>query len=86
MKIELELSDDRLDLEFTPDDDDVLNVLSKFSMEGRNCYFKTPEEWSFDKLHPDVLALICLLIVQPFVGKRIEVPIPVSPYFSDLYY
>jgi hypothetical protein len=41
-----------------------------------------PAGWSLEDLHPDLLALACLLQCQPFGGEVLEVPKPVSPAFA----
>ena len=85
LKVTMNFSTPRLDIEFIPDEDDRLNVRNKFVMGANNCYFILPDDWSIERTHPDAIALALLLIIQPFVGKRVELPIGISQHFSEKY-
>jgi hypothetical protein len=52
------------------------------TMVRDRAHVELPPGWSLDDLHPDLLALACLLLCQPFGGEVLEVPRPVSPPFA----
>lgn len=48
----------------------------------KSCYFILPDDFQFEKLHPDRLALAVLLCCIPFIGQRLTLSFPVSKLFS----
>jgi hypothetical protein len=42
-------------------------------------------DYEVKQIHPDILGLICLLIFYPFIGKRVEFPIAVSPRLKEAF-
>lgn len=42
-----------------------------------------PNDFDPESIHPDLLGLSCILICEPFIGKEITLPKPVSKQFFD---
>ena len=42
-------------------------------------------DYEVKEIHPDILGLICLLIFYPFIGKRVEFPVAVSPRLKEAF-
>ena len=50
----------------------------------KKCYFILPDDFNFQQLHPDRLALAILLCCSPFIGKRLWLPFYVSHQFAQI--
>jgi len=53
------------------------------TMSKRTCMVKLPIDWTIDSIHPDVLALVTILIIYPFTGSKIILPMGVSKTLHD---
>ena len=84
MKVSVAYTEPILKFELHLDEDDRTNPSEKFSLNQRKFSFTLPSEFNFEKIHPDHLALVCLLVCQPFVGKRLECPKAVSKEFAEM--
>jgi len=100
MKIDLSASDGVLRLYFRPVAENraiTQEVSLQSGFEDRNieidrtrmareqCRFHLPDDWSSYDIHPDLLALVCILICQPYVDKCITLPFAVSESFASHY-
>lgn len=84
MKVDLDHKDNVLTFHFTLEADDRPTVSDKVSMANTSCRVILPDDWTLEKVHPDVLALSVLLIVYPFTGPRLTLPVGISPEFAHL--
>ena len=84
MKVSVAYLEPNLEFKIHLDEDDRINPSEKFSLNQKKFSFTLPSEFDFEKIHPDHLALVCLLVCQPFVGKRLECPKPVSKAFAEI--
>ncbi len=84
MRVKSNFLDGTLRLRFEPDDDDKshLNTLN-FSMDENLEVFVKLGEGSKEP-HPELVALSTILICNPFVGKRLSLPVEVSEKFHDI--
>ena len=83
MRVESNFTDGRLELSFQLDKDDrehLENSNSKMN-EGLEIYIDLGSE--VKELHQDQIALATILICNPFVGKKLHLPSPVSSSFYD---
>jgi hypothetical protein len=64
---------------------DKINPSPKFSISQRNFSFTLPEDLVFEKIHPDHLALVSLIVCQPFIGEQIICPMAVSKQFAEAF-
>ena len=74
-----------LNLNFLPTDNEGVDFSGKVKMGRQECSIHMSKDWNMEKIHPDVLALVIILIVYPFVDKEIEVSIGVSQAFHDAF-
>ncbi|MBU5254939.1 DUF6395 domain-containing protein [Tissierella praeacuta] len=68
---------------FLPNDNEGTDCSGKIKMGRYECNIHMPEDWNMENIHPDVLALVIILIAYPFIDKEILVPIGVSQSFHD---
>lgn len=66
--------------EFTPRAEDG-DLTEKFG--GGRVFFEVPVDWRFDATHPDLLALVVVVVLHPFVGNRLKVDLGVSAQFAE---
>lgn len=85
MKVSYELKRGLLKFIFTPDNNEGIDYSKKVKMGRYQCEMHMPDDWNLEKIHPDVLALVAILIAYPFLDEGIEVPIGVSKSFHDLF-
>lgn len=53
---------------------------------GRDvCEFRLPSDWDISMVHPDLLALSMILVIYPFAGNQIVLPVGVSKLFHDYF-
>ncbi|WMM23278.1 DUF6395 domain-containing protein [Tissierella sp. MB52-C2] len=83
MKSSYKFEKEVLKLIFIPNKTEGVDCSGKVKMGRYECNIHTPKDWDIEKIHPDVLALIIILIAYPFIDKEIEVPIGVSQDFHD---
>ncbi|GAB4074218.1 hypothetical protein GCM10028778_17210 [Barrientosiimonas marina] len=92
MIINAQADNGKLELGFTPENDDpktntVFNSVFKTNqttrMGSKRCEFHLPADWTLDSVHPDLLALATIAIIYPFCGSRIRVPRGVSKSFHE---
>ena len=62
-----------------PEDEDNLIPSERYRMFQREFNVHLPDH--VGDIHPDIIALCTLLVVNPFVGKRLTPPLPVSAQF-----
>lgn len=48
---------------------------------GLPVHFTVPPDWAFEATHPDLLALVAILCLHPFVGERLSLNLAVSEEF-----
>lgn len=84
MKVEYSLRDNILKFQFISEEDDPLKYRNA-KMVKNTCEFKLPIDWNINMVHPDVLALSIILIIYPFTGRKIILPIGVSIQFHDYF-
>lgn len=66
-----------------PDQDDLLHLKSsKVSLAKREARIKL-EDVELKDIHPDLIGLSTVLMCHQFIGKKLELPVPVSQYFLD---
>ena len=83
MKVEMISQPGVLKLIFNLEDDDRPEPSEKYRMVGNIVTTKLPEDLDIEKLHPDLLALCCIMIAEPFIGTKIYLPKPVSKKFFE---
>ena len=83
MRVSAAYLEPNLDFIIEMEEDDRISPSEKYSIKNKKFTFKLPEEFNFEKIHPDHLALVTLLVCQPFIGKRLECPKPVSEKFAE---
>ena len=65
------------------EDDDVIKPSENFSMGEKIITTRFPDDMDLTSIHPDHIALAVLMIVNPFVGKRLILPKGMSQSFFD---
>jgi hypothetical protein len=70
----------RLRLRLHPGPDEGAHQSARLA--GDQVFFEVPSLWRLQDLHPDLLGLVALLVVQPFTNQRLEVSVPVSAAFA----
>ena len=83
MKVEMISQPGVLKLIFNLEDDDRPEPSEKYRMVGNIVTTKLPEDLDIEKIHPDLLALCCIMIAEPFIGTKIYLPKPVSKKFFE---
>lgn len=81
MKVEMISEPGVLKLIFNLEDDDRPSPSTKFRMGGNEVSVLLPPDFDPDSIHPDLLGLCCILMCEPFIGKKISLPKPVSKEF-----
>jgi len=81
MRMKSEWSPDWLILRFDPEEGDPV-TRGKTLLSANVARLSLPDAFGPDQLHPDLEALIGLLLVQPFTGRSLVVDRPVSPGFA----
>ncbi len=83
MKCHHEFTPGRLEFVFERDEDDELLIESRrYSMTDTKIFFDLPRE--ILTIHPDILGLATILLSNPFVGKFLKLPLPVSRAFFEM--
>ncbi len=80
MKTEVYYEEDRMRIALIPEDDDNLVPSEKYRMFQREFSMSLPE--GVKDIHPDLVALATILVVNPFVGNRLVPPLKVSSRFQ----
>jgi len=83
MKVEMISEPGVLKLIFNLEDDDRPEPSEKYRMGGNIVTTKLPEDLDIENIHPDLLALCCIMIAEPFIGTKIYLPKPVSKKFFE---
>lgn len=83
MKTSYNFEEGLLKLRFFPTENEGIDCSGKIKMGRHECNIHIPKDFNIEKIHPDVFALVIILIAYPFVDKEIEVPIGVSQSFHD---
>ncbi|MHC1750270.1 MAG: DUF6395 domain-containing protein [Cellulosilyticaceae bacterium] len=81
MRVEYYYQNSILEFKFYPHDEDSMQKIIKIG--NHNCEFQLPEDLNLGEVHPDVMALVVLLMLYPFTNKKIELPFSISRYFAD---
>lgn len=50
---------------------------------GGDVFFDVPSDWKMNATHPDLLALVVVVVLHPFVGARLQVNLGVSARFKE---
>ena len=83
MKSRVNFLADKIEFHFKRDkNDDDQNKSSMSLMTDNIIYVKIDKEVS-EKIHPDIIGLVTILICNPFVAKTLELPLPVSTKFYN---
>lgn len=80
MKVDIIGSVDKLTFDFQLEEEDLKKPSEKISMGNRTCSLVS-EKYDLSNIHPDLLALSCILICSPFVGKELRVATKPSKRF-----
>ncbi len=82
MKTSVSREGSKLEFHFERDehDDNVIEKL-RFSMGKERVFVDLGED--NEEIHPDIIALCTILLCNPFVGKSLELPMPISRKFYD---
>ena len=70
MNVDIIGSVDKLTFDFQLEEEDIENPSDKISIGSRTCSIVS-EKYDLSNIHPDLLALSCILICSPFVGKEL---------------
>lgn len=82
MKVKVDCLKNILGFEFYPEESEIEG--KKVKLGNKRCEFYMPEDFDFNTLHKDVLALVILLLIYPFTNKTIELTFGVSQHFADV--
>ena len=83
MKVKVKLLPNRIEFYFERDHDDEHLRLSKTAnnvMTDEVIYVKINREVS-ERIHPDIIGLLTILICNPYVANVLELPLAVSSRF-----
>tara|TARA_B100000401_G_scaffold69908_1_gene42466 strand:- start:5109 stop:6425 length:1317 start_codon:yes stop_codon:yes gene_type:complete len=83
MIVDIRGHSDLLRFIFKVEEEDKVKPSEKFRMGERECYFSLPMGVSVDRIHPDHLALVSLMLCFPFIGESIRFPRGISKEFHD---
>jgi len=76
-----------LHLSYTPEAGDrteyFTNAKKKVTLNKRKCVFQVPQGVDLNKIHPDLLGLVCLLTIYPFIGNRLQLSFKVGKGFAN---
>ncbi len=84
MKVSAAYLEPNLEFTILVEEEDRISPSEKYSLNKKKFSFTLPSEFDFEKTHPDHLALVSLLVCQPFVGKKLECPKAVSMQFAEV--
>ncbi|MFD1735465.1 DUF6395 domain-containing protein [Bacillus salitolerans] len=73
-----------LEFLFVPEDNDPLQYRGA-KLRKTTCEVHLSSDWNIDKVHPDIMALVAILIIYPFTGPKITLPFGISRQFHDLF-
>lgn len=68
---------------FHPEKGEGLDSTQKVKLGNKKCTSYLPKDLNIRSIHPDVLALVALLIVYPYLKSQIILPIGVSQVFHN---
>lgn len=80
MDVQVRVEGNALELHFICDEGDG-KFNEKIIMDSRKMKVDFKEEFRIEDIHPDHLALAIILSVNPFVGEKLEINLPVSENF-----
>ena len=86
MRVEFSQKQSRLEFVFALEQgDQPAQVRGKkaFRLDRLSCHFDMPSDWHLADVHPDLLALACIHLVQPYT-TRLVMPKGVSSKFAQL--
>jgi len=81
MRVSAKSNNGVLQIFFHPDSDDRIVPSERYRMDRQSCFVSLPKGFSLSDLHPDHFALVAILLCSPFIGKRLELPRPISHRF-----
>jgi hypothetical protein len=73
----------KLILRFELEEDDRPIPNEKYQMKENVVTTILPDDFDPDTIHPDLLGLCCIMMVEPFIGRTIELPKPASNQFFE---
>ncbi len=73
----------KLILHFELEEMDKPKPSENFQMGSNIVTTVLPDDLDINSIHPDLLGLSCILICEPFIGKEITLPKPVSKKFFE---
>ena len=73
----------KLILHFELEEMDKPKPSENFQMGSNIVTTILPNDLDINSIHPDLLGLSCILICEPFIGKEITLPKPVSKKFFE---
>jgi len=83
MRVKLKLLDSKMEFKFDRDLEDNKirdDKLTRNIMTDEKIYIKINRNIS-QNIHPDIIGLVAILLCNPFVGKKLELPLKVSSKF-----
>lgn len=84
MKISRQFTDTQLILHADPGPDDIeFQATRKGKLSRKAVEFSLPEAFEPDRTHPDLIALIALLVFGPFTARNIEFDWRISAEFAE---
>ena len=83
MKVKMVSRIGKLILHFELEDTDKNQPTENFQIGSNVVTTILPDDLDPESIHPDLLGLSCILICEPFIGKEITLPKPVSKKFFD---
>lgn len=83
MIVDIKCHGDLLRFIFMVEEGDRIEPSEKFRMGKNECFFRLPVGISINRIHPDHIALVSLMLCFPFIGERILFPRGISKEFHD---
>ncbi len=83
MKIQFEQNERKVSFFFSLGDGEGGSNSRGVSLAKNECFFQLPPSCNTSRLHPDLIGLCALMLVNPFVKTKITLNIPVSNYFAS---
>jgi len=76
----------RVVIQRTPDEDDLeMQIEGRPSLGREEIFIDADQNFSPDETHNDILGLVCLLTVEPYCAKNVELDFPVSVGFANAF-
>jgi hypothetical protein len=81
MRVHVQVEGRRLTLRLEPAPDE--GTAGAASLAVHELFFEVPSLWRLEDVHPDLVGLVSLLVVQPFTKQRLQLSAPVSAGFAE---